>query len=147
MTHILVATDGLEEGDHAVDEAIDLARHACARLTILYVRRPPLPMLGDPFYQRSLTLELRRATHVVTAAQAKARDLGVDAEVEVLDGDPRDRIIELAHSRDVDLIVVGARGRNRVIGTLLGSVSRAVVQCADRPVLVAERRVRRSAAA
>ncbi len=45
-------------------------------------------------------------------------------------------IVELARSRDVDVIVVGSRGLGAVAGTLLGSVSRAVVHDADRPVLV-----------
>jgi nucleotide-binding universal stress UspA family protein len=147
MKRILVATDGSPSGDVAVDQAIDLAGPARAVLTILSVRHAPLPILGDPFYQRALSAELRRADAIVAAAQAKAQEAGVEAEGEVLDGDPRDRIAELARSRDVDLIVVGCRGRTQVVGTVLGSVSRAVVHCADRPVLVAGERRRRKAAA
>jgi len=66
--------------------------------------------------------------------------MGVEAETEVLEGDPAGRILELARLRDVDLIVVGSRGLGPVAGALLGSVSREVVQRADRPVLVAARR-------
>jgi nucleotide-binding universal stress UspA family protein len=73
--------------------------------------------------------------------------MGVEAEPEVLEGDPADRILELARMRDVDLIVVGSRGLGPIAGTLLGSVSREVLQHADRPVLVATRPVARRRAA
>lgn len=38
--------------------------------------------------------------------------------------------------RRVDMIIVGSRGRGAVVGTLLGSVSKAVVNGAACPVLV-----------
>ena len=41
-----------------------------------------------------------------------------------------------ARDRDVDLIVVGSRGLAGVRSALLGSVSQAVRNQADRPVLV-----------
>jgi nucleotide-binding universal stress UspA family protein len=64
----------------------------------------------------------------------------VEAETELLEGDPATRILELARERDVDLIVVGSRGLGTIASTLLGSVSSRVVHRADRPVLVAARR-------
>jgi len=73
--------------------------------------------------------------------------MGVDAETEVLEGDPAGRILELARLRDVDLIVVGSRGLGPIAGALVGSVSREVVHRADRPVLVAAPRHARTRAA
>ena len=57
MKQILVATDGSENGRNALEEAIELAAAAGARLTIVYVRHAPPPVLGEPFYQRSLSAE------------------------------------------------------------------------------------------
>jgi nucleotide-binding universal stress UspA family protein len=147
MKKILVATDDSENGRHALDEALELAASNGAAVTILYVRHTPLPVLGDPFYQRALSAELRKANETVAVAAAVAHEMGVQAEAEVLEGDPADRILELARMRDVDLIVVGSRGLGPIAGTLLGSVSREVLQHADRPVLVATRRVARRRAA
>jgi nucleotide-binding universal stress UspA family protein len=147
MKKILVATDGSENGRHALDEALELAASNGAAVTILYVRHTPLPVLGDPFYQRALSAELRKANETVAVAAAVAHEMGVEAEAEVLEGDPAARILELARMRDVDLIVVGSRGLGPIAGTLLGSVSREVLQHADRPVLVATRRVARRRAA
>ena len=147
MKQILVATDGSENGRDALEEAVELAAAAGAKLTIVYVRHAPLPMLGDPVYQRSLSADLRHANETVAIAAGVAHTAGVEAEAEVLEGDPAKRIVELARQRDVDLIVVGSRGLGGFAGTLLGSVSRDVLHHADRPVLVAARRAARRRAA
>jgi nucleotide-binding universal stress UspA family protein len=146
MKKILVATDGSENGRHALDEALELAESSRAAVTILYVRHAPAPVLGDPFYQRALTAELRKANETVAVATAVAHEMHVEAEAEVLEGDPADRILELARARDVDLIVVGSRGLGSLTGALLDSVSSDVVHGADRPVLIATRRAARRAA-
>ena len=147
MKKILVATDGSVNGRHALDEAIELAAAAGAGLTVVYVRHAPLPMIGEPYYQRTLSAELRRANETTAIALGVAQTAGVEAEAVVLEGDPAEQILELARLRDVDLIVVGSRGLGTMAGLLLGSVSRAVVHDADRPVLVATRRAARRRAA
>jgi nucleotide-binding universal stress UspA family protein len=143
MKQILVATDGSANAQYAVDQAAELAHSCDAKLVVAYVRHAPLPLLGEPVYQRSLSRELREADESTAAAAAKAREAGVEAEIEIVEGNPATRILELARARDVDLIVVGSRGLGTVAGALLGSVSKAVVHHADRPVLVATRRVER----
>jgi nucleotide-binding universal stress UspA family protein len=62
--------------------------------------------------------------------------LPVLGEVDTLEGNPATQIVELARRRRADMIIVGSRGRGAVAGTLLGSVSKAVVNSADCPVLV-----------
>ena len=147
MKKILVATDGSDNARHALDEALELAHASGAAVTVVYVRHTPLPVLGDPFYQRALSAELRRANEAVTIAAGVAHSMGVEVETEVLEGDPAGRIMELARMREVDLIVVGSRGLGPIAGALLGSVSRELVHHADRPVLVAtQRHARRRAA-
>ncbi len=63
-------------------------------------------------------------------------ELGVEAEEEILEGNPPDGVVDLARARDAALIVVGSRGLGAVTGALLGSVSSAILHRADRPVLV-----------
>lgn len=139
---LVIATDGSTGAREALEAGLALARESGAVITLVYVRQGPPSVLGSPFYQRSLTAELRRAGAALDEAQALAAEAGVETESEVLEGDPAERVIELARARDADLIVVGSRGRGAITGALLGSVSSGIVQKADRPVLVAKQRSR-----
>ena len=51
-------------------------------------------------------------------------------------GDPAEEILALVRSQPVDLVCMGARGRGRVSGALLGSVSSAVLHHSLVPVVV-----------
>ena len=135
MESILIATDGSNGSRAAVVAGLELAAAAGADVTVLYVRHP-VEILGEPFYQRKVSRQLEAARTAVDYALSAAHALGVPARGEIAEGDPAKVISELAESRGVDLIVVGSRGLGRVSGTVLGSVSRAVVHDADRPVLV-----------
>ena len=137
MNQILIATDGSDSGREALDYGLDLARSSHATATVVYVRRAPRPIVGDPFYQRELTEGLHRADDALAAAARTAGEFGVQAELEILEGDPATQIIEFARARHVDLIVLGSRNRGPLVSALLGSVSKDVVAHADRPVLVA----------
>jgi nucleotide-binding universal stress UspA family protein len=136
----LIATDGSASACEAVRQGTVLAREADASITLVYVRHAPLPVLGDPFYQRALNEELNRGRLVVADAAVGVATAGVEVETEILEGHAPDRIVDLARAREVDLIIVGSRGRGSLVGAVLGSVSERVVQKADRPVLVVKPR-------
>ena len=143
MDSILIAVDGSTGSDHAVDEGLQLAADTGAAVTFVFVRQPPLPSLGDPYYQRSLASELEHAEDALNRALSAAEERGIHAVADMFEGAAAQVIVDLARHRDVDLIVVGSRGLGTVAGALLGSVSREVVHHADRPVLVATRRADR----
>jgi nucleotide-binding universal stress UspA family protein len=52
-------------------------------------------------------------------------------------GEPHKRIVALAKEKDIDLIVMGARGLGLIKGMLIGSVTDAVLKSSPCPVLVA----------
>ena len=143
MKRIVVAYDGSEGSREALAAGVETARATGAVATLVYVRHTPLPIVGDPFYERSLSRELHRGRDVLAEARAFAADAGVAAETELLEGDPAQQILDLARLRGAELVVVGSRGRGAVAEALLGSVSHAIVHGADRPVLVARWRARR----
>ncbi len=51
-------------------------------------------------------------------------------------GSPAQVVLDAAHTVAADLVVVGARGRNRVAETVLGSVSHRVLSHGSRPTLI-----------
>ena len=76
-----------------------------------------------------------QSTHDRIAADLRQAGLTVDTRI--LPGMPADAILGEADRFDADLIVVGARRQSSLTATLLGSVSRAVVERAGCSVLVA----------
>ena len=143
MKRIVIAYDGSDGGREALEQGLQLARRARAAATVVYVRHAPLPIVGDPFYERALSKELWRGRDVLAEARLYAAAFAIVPETELLEGDAAEQILELARARDADLIVVGSRGRGAIAEALLGSVSQTIVHGADRPVLVAKRRARR----
>lgn len=136
MKRIVIGTEGSPDGRKAVEEGLELAVALGASVTFVCARAAPNVLLGQPFYQRGLDAELTQARAVVTEAVARAEALGVTADYEILDGPPADAILSVADTRGADLIVVGTRGHGAVQSALFGSVSKAIVGRATRPVLV-----------
>jgi nucleotide-binding universal stress UspA family protein len=129
---IVAAVDGSAASRAAIGEAVRLSAELRAPIVFVYVRRGPASYLGTPVYQRRLSKELARARHVLDRALGVAREAGVPATAEILEGPPRRRIAELARDRDARLVVVGSRRRR-----LWPSVTSGVVRAAGRPVVVA----------
>lgn len=59
-------------------------------------------------------------------------------ELEVVSGDPVEKIVERAQERDCDFIVVGARGLGALREALLGSVSSGLLKKATVPVTIVQ---------
>jgi nucleotide-binding universal stress UspA family protein len=135
---LIVGVDGSEGSSAAVDDALRLAGYLDATITFVFVRRPPSEMLGDPYYERAVSADLVRARRAVAEAVQAATRAGIEADAEILEGDPADELVSLADNRDAELIVVGSRGLGPLAGAMLGSVSRSVSQHANRPVVVAK---------
>jgi nucleotide-binding universal stress UspA family protein len=138
MSTILIATDGSPEAREAVNYGLELAAGEGADVVLLQVI-PPIDwtQLDRGAVIRPIPEEIARRHSLAREEAAKlAATHGIPVIAEVLAGDPADEIVTYADDHDVGLIVVGSRGRGTIASTLLGSVSRAVLRDARRPVLV-----------
>lgn len=138
---VLVAIDGSTHARRALGEAIDLARLANAKLTVISVHQLPSALLaGGPVVPPIDFGEIERAMR-------REHDQLLDAAVEqvpddvsvvkvLAEGPPAPAILAQAGKDQSDLIVVGSRGRGGVASMLLGSVSHQVLQHSGVPVLV-----------
>ena len=139
MENIVVAVDGSDASELAIREGLELAKESNAVVTFVAVRQP-ISLLGAPYDQRELSRQLAHARAALDRAKAYAGELGVEAAYDIREGDAAEEILRLAEDRRAELIVVGSRGLGAITGALLGSVSKAVVKGADRPVLVVKER-------
>ncbi len=132
---ILLAYDGSEPARKALDAAVDLARTYQAELYVLTVAQPP--DFGEDVETEAI-IENSRGYHerILTPVKDFVATSGVKAVFEVAVGHPAEQIIYHADRYQVDLIVLGHRGKSLFRRLLLGSVSKQVVQYADRTVLV-----------
>ena len=142
MKHIVIATDGSDAAAHALHEGFFLAATTGAEVSVVHVGDSPSGMLGTPYYEDAVEHASPDAEAVMLDARLTGMRYDVHADYEVVGGDPTAAIVDFARARDADVIVVGSRGLGRFTGAILGSVSRAVVQRADRPVLVAKARTK-----
>ncbi len=132
---ILVAIDGSAPAAKAFDNALEHAARDGAELYVLTVAQPP--EIGGEV-ELEAVIEHSREYHATLfpPLQKMVAAKRVKAHFEVAVGHPVEQIIYHADKHAVDLIVVGHRGRSKFAQLLLGSVSKQIVQHADRPVLV-----------
>jgi nucleotide-binding universal stress UspA family protein len=140
---ILVATDGSEAADHAVDYAAGLAKREGADLLIANVIGGyglPDGVFTHVIYtgQASLKEMLDSiSAETLTKARERARAAGADSiQLESRAGDVAEAVIDIAKEKAADVIVAGKRGAGPVERLLLGSVSRKLVNLAPVPVIV-----------
>jgi nucleotide-binding universal stress UspA family protein len=139
---VLVGTDGSDTSFRAVDRAAALAADAGARLLVVSAYQPveenslarEKDILGPESYQ---LVGSAPAEDNLGRARDRARQAGL-TEVDTLavQGDPVDVLRKVAEDQQVDLIVVGNRGLNRLGGRILGSVPADVARRAGVDVLI-----------
>ena len=76
------------------------------------------------------------ANQILTAAKTRAERLGISIRLRSAWGDPAQSIIETAARESTDTLVVGRRGRGRLAGLLLGSVSQKIASLAPCTVVI-----------
>lgn len=137
--HILVAYDGSELAQKALEQAVSLVRaNPVTQLTVLYAFHLPSIVVGAAYYAGSAIADkeyYEYAEETLDKARKVVAELPYTG-VEMREGFPIDTILETAEEKGCDLIVMGSRGLSGLKELVLGSVSHAVVQKAKMPVLI-----------
>ena len=143
MKRLMVATDGSENANVAVELAAKLANRLGSNLKIVTVvaenDRAPMQLTElarqEGKSEGDFLIEL--SGQILEASKHKAQELGVTSiQVESQKGDAAKWIIEIARRDDVNAIILGKRGLGRLSGLLLRSVSQKVVSLAPMTVIV-----------
>jgi len=142
---ILIATDGSELADKALEHGLSLAKRFGSKVLIVTVTEMMSPWgLSDEYglgaaaaIEAYEAAETEYAKKVLGAAGEQARKDGVAASLRhVSDRRASDGIIEAALDAKSDLIVMASHGRRGLNRVLLGSQTSAVLALSDIPVLV-----------
>jgi len=144
---VLIATDGSDLADKALDQGLELAKTCGAEVIIMtvtdiwsalemahHVQAGEQNPVAD--YEAAATAA---AEKVLNAANDKAAKAGVECTtVHVRDRHPAQGIIDTAKEKSCDLIIMSSHGRRGIEKILLGSVAAEVITHCEIPVLVAK---------
>ena len=137
FNHILLGVDGSEHALHAAKKAAELARAVNTNILRIVVAYEPVPAyLGEPNMQSAISARMKEAETILSKAMQAVGEIPGEVHTEILEGPPAEAILDVAKTRESDLIVMGSRGLGRLSGALLGSQSQKVVQHAPCPVLI-----------
>jgi nucleotide-binding universal stress UspA family protein len=138
FSKIMVAIDGSEHSLKAAEYALDVAKSFNAQLFAITVTSVPQSyhlkqedVLGESGEMVDSKAWLEKFSH-------EAKTDNIELKTELINSHrPVDYVIlEYAEERNIDLIIVGTRGRSGFKRLLLGSVASSVITYAHCPVMV-----------
>jgi nucleotide-binding universal stress UspA family protein len=139
IERILCPIDFSEFSDRACDYAHSFARHFGAKLFVLNVAEPFVPL--DPSYISPSLID-QVYTQQIADAEEKVRELAtrqnwndVEHEVVLERGAVADAILQFVEGNNIDLITMGTHGRRGLDRLVLGSVTERILRTARPPVL------------
>lgn len=143
---ILIATDGSDLADRALEHGFQLAKLAGSEVTIVTVTEPVTIVGGgyasvaggviDPLPELVEAQE-KAAKDMLDRAAKRAAEQGITAKTILVDNSfAAEGIVETAKSIGAELIVMGSHGRRGLNRLLLGSQTNNVLAHTTIPVLV-----------
>ncbi|APW97363.1 universal stress protein UspA [Halobiforma lacisalsi AJ5] len=132
---VVVATDGSESVERAVDVALDLADRFDAEIHALSVVDASQVDASPQQLREELRTALETTADAALATVEERTDEDREIETAVREGRPASEICEYAREIDADVIATGTRGRHGENRLLLGSVAERVVRTSPVPVL------------
>ena len=139
MKRILVPTDFSVEAENALKVAAQLARKYNSEIYLLHMLELPLDLI-DPMHNNS---ELPEAMFFMQLAHKKFEKVmnkdyleGITVHETIQNNEAFEGIVDSAHDKDIDLIVMGSQGASGFKEMVIGSNTEKVVRTSDIPVLV-----------
>ncbi|HEV7969098.1 MAG TPA: universal stress protein [Candidatus Acidoferrales bacterium] len=131
---ILIAIDGSDFSQAALNSVLVRPWPPNTEAKVMHVVEPPSLLMGremggyDPEFEFVWKALRDQAKDLVEKAAEKLRAAKFNASTELVEGDPKSQIIDIAKEWRADMIVLGSHGRTGLGRFLMGSVSQAVVR-------------------
>jgi nucleotide-binding universal stress UspA family protein len=137
FSRMLVAIDGSDESMGAADYAISISKEYNAELYALHVIRADVDIFGPPENSEFMTRMRNDGEKYLDKVELKAHEKNVQIKTHIISTmNISGGIIDYVEDNNIDLIVIGSRGRSEFKKLLLGSVASHIVTYAHCPVLV-----------
>ena len=136
--HILIATDGSDLSEQAIEHGMMLAKSVGARVTVMTVTEPFYPSAFDQkMVEQYKNHVATLATEHLDVARHAAEAAGVACDLLRTEHEqPYKAIIDVAENKDCDAIVMASHGRRGITAIVLGSETVKVLTHSTIPVIV-----------
>jgi nucleotide-binding universal stress UspA family protein len=140
--HILIATDGSELAEKAVEQGLALTKMLSSKATAITVTEPWTAAVSGEWavafpveeYEKAAATNAQR---ILDRVRETAKRVGVACQtVHVKDQFAAEGIVEEAKARGCDLIVMSSHGRRGLAKFVLGSQATRVLTHSDVPMLI-----------
>lgn len=123
---IALATDGSDFSDGAVQEAIFIGQECGAKIVIIHVI--PITTETATLAHSSATAVRTKAKQYIQNILQMTADNGIDCEVLFEESyQPDKTIVELAHQKNADVILMGRHGEKGLLKLLVGSMTSKII--------------------
>jgi nucleotide-binding universal stress UspA family protein len=131
---ILIALDDSTFSQAALQSVMSRPWPPNTTMKVVHVVEPPSLLMGremgsyDPEFESVWKAVREQSKELVAKAAQELRGAGFIVSTELVEGDPKSRILDIAKEWSADLIVLGSHGRKGLSRFLIGSVSQDVVR-------------------
>ena len=137
FSKVLVAIDSSDASMDAVDYATAISQRYNAELYALHVIHADVDLYGPHETSEFIRNMRNEGEKYLDKVKVKANEKDIQIKTEIISSkDISGGIVDFAEENNIDLIVIGTRGRSGFKRLLLGSVASHVVTYAHCPVLV-----------
>jgi nucleotide-binding universal stress UspA family protein len=134
--NVLIATDGSEQAERAVNYGIDLAEAFDAKVHALYVVETQASYILTVGLSDDEMQEYKEyGEDVVTGVVEDAAESGLEGTGVVMTGNVAEKIVEYAEDNDIGTIVMGQQGRGATLDKYIGGTAEKVMRLTDIPVI------------
>lgn len=140
---ILVALDGSDHANKALEMAVQMAQRCDSELILFYalevrsLRADYEAIVNKSARDAYIAMGEKQKDDILSEAEKTAIDMGLsNVRQECLEGEAARSILKAAKDNDVNLVVVGTRGLTGLRELAMGSVARKVTSAAECPVMV-----------
>ncbi len=135
---LAIAVDGSDTALQAVRQGMTLVQNGLnARLALLHVQEPAtLLELATQDSDLIAGAAMDAGEDLLASAEALVQAANIPFTSEIALGEPATVLLDLAENLNASMLLIGARGLGTLRRALMGSVSQAVLNRANLPVLI-----------